>query len=240
MRTREDRILHTVSMLADSLVDDFDVVEVLQLLVDECIHLFDASAAGILLASPALELEVMVSTSERSQLIGLMQLREGEGPCVDAVTTGKDISVPDLQAAARRWPAFAAAARESGYCAIHAIPMRLRDSTIGSLNLFRGHTGELNAPDAVAARTLADIATISILQQRLVNESVLAQRQLQHALDSRVIIEQAKGYIAQSHGVDMDAAFNLIRSHARNTQTRLSSVAADITAGTLTLPQSPR
>ncbi|MDQ0726682.1 GAF and ANTAR domain-containing protein [Microbacterium sp. W4I20] len=235
MRTREDHLLQTVSALADSLVADFAVVDVLQLLVDECTALFDASAAGILLKSPDGELEVIASTNERSEFVGLMQLRAGDGPCVEAVTTGQVVSVPDLAQAADRWPTFAADARRSGYASLHAIPMRLRQSTIGSLNLFGDRVRALNEPDAIAARTFADIATISILQQRLVEESSLAQAQLQRALDSRVVIEQAKGYLAQSHGLDMDAAFQRLRAHARSTRTRLSDVAEEVVAGRLAL-----
>ena len=235
MSTREDQLLQTVGTLADSLVDDFDVVDVLQMLVEECADLFDATAAGILLASPDGHLEVIVSTSERSEFIGLMQLRAGEGPCVEAVATGKVVSVHDLRNVTARWPNFAADAGRSGFSSVHAIPMRLRNSVIGSLNLFRDRIGALNETDAAAAKTLADIATISILQQRLVEESVLAQGQLQRALDSRVVIEQAKGFIAQSHDLDMDSAFQRIRAHARSTQTRLSDVAAEITAGRLTI-----
>jgi GAF domain-containing protein len=235
MRTREDHLLQTVAALADSLVTDFDVIDLLQLLVDESTALFDASAAGILLLSPRGELEVIVSSNDRSEFVGLMQLRAGDGPCVDAVTTGRVVSVPDLAMSADQWPAFAADARKSGYAAVHAIPMRLRQSTIGSLNLFRDHTGDLNAPDAAAAQTLADIATISILQQRLVEESTIARDQLQRALDSRVIIEQAKGYLAQTHGIDMDAAFQQLRAHARSTQSRLADVAGEVVAGRLLL-----
>ncbi len=235
MRTREDHLLHTVAALADSLVDDFDVVDVLQLLVDECTELFDAAAAGILLLTPTGELEVIASTDERSEFVGLMQLRVGQGPCVEAVTSGRVVSVEDLDDIADRWPAFAADAHRSGFASLHAIPMRLRESVIGSLNLFRDRVGGLNEPDAVAARTLADIATISILQQRLVEESVIAQAQLQRALDSRVVIEQAKGYLAQSQGVDMDTAFQRMRAHARSTRARLSVVAAEIITGRLAL-----
>ena len=235
MRTREDHLLQTVGSLADSLVADFDVVDLLQLLVEECTALFDASAAGILLRSPTGELEVIASTNERSEFIGLMQLRVGEGPCVEAVTSGQVVSVADLDAIADNWPAFAADARASGFSSLHAIPMRLRDATIGSLNLFRDRVGELNEPDAVAAKALSAIATISILKQRQVEEATLAQAQLQRALDSRVIIEQAKGYLAQSRNLDMDAAFQRIRVHARSTQARLADVAAAIVAGELVL-----
>lgn len=235
MSTREDQLLQTVATLADSLVDDFDVVDLLQVLVEHCAELFDAVAAGILLVSPSGELEVIVSTSERSEFVEMMQLRAGEGPCVEAVATGQVVSVENLRDIADRWPKFSADARRSGFASLHAIPMRLRESIIGSLNLFRDRVGKLNEPDAIAAKALADIATISILQQRLVEESILTQGQLQRALDSRVLIEQAKGFIAQSHGLDMDAAFQLIRGHARSTQTRLSVVAAEITSGRLRL-----
>lgn len=235
MSTREDQLLHTVATLADSLVDDFDVVDLLQHLVEECAHIFDATAAGILLVSATGQLDVIASTNERSAFVGLMQLRAEEGPCVEAVATGRVVSVVDLGRVADRWPKFAADARLSGFSSVHAIPMRLRDSVIGSLNLFRDRIGELNEPDAAAAKTLADIATISILQQRLVEESLIAQGQLQRALDSRVVIEQAKGFIAQRHGVDMDEAFQRIRAYARSTQSRLSVVATDITTGRLSL-----
>jgi len=233
--TRELQLLGTFVTLADSLVDDFDVVDLLQRLVDECISLFDAAAAGILLLSPAHELEVIVSTSERSELVELMQLRVGAGPCVEAAMTGKVVSVDDIDAISDRWPAFAADARASGFSSIHAIPLRLRDSTLGSLNLLRDEPGALNRADAAAAQALADIATISILQQRLVEESELAQAQLQRALDSRVVIEQAKGYLAQRRNIDMDEAFARIRSHARSTQARIGVIAADIVAGRLVL-----
>ncbi|GAA1937399.1 GAF and ANTAR domain-containing protein [Microbacterium aoyamense] len=232
--TREQRLVRTFVALADSLVDDFDVVDVLQHLVDECIVLFDAAAAGILLRGPTGTLEVIASTSHRTELLELMQLRVGEGPCVEAVATGRVISVADLDSADERWPAFAQDARSWGFASVHSIPLRLRDATLGSLNLFREQTGELNAPDAAAARALADIATISILQQRLVEESGIAQAQLQRALDSRVLIEQAKGYLAQKQGLDMDAAFTRIRSYARSTQSRLAAVAAEIIAGRVT------
>lgn len=172
---REHQLLGTFVTLADSLVDDFDVVDVLQHLVDECISLFDASAAGILLLSPTNRLEVIVSTSERSELVELMQLKVGAGPCVEAATTGEVVSVDDIDQIADRWPAFAADARASGFSSIHAIPLRLRDSTLGSLNLLRDEPGALNTADAAAAQALADIATISILQQRLVEEAELAQ-----------------------------------------------------------------
>lgn len=234
-RSREDQLVGTFVTMADSLVDDFDVVDVLQHLVEECIALFDAAAAGILLMSPTQHLEVIVSTNERSEFVGLMQLRVGAGPCVEAVMTGQVVSVGDLDEIADRWPSFAHDARRSGFSSIHAIPMRLRNRTLGSLNLFRDRAGVLNQADAVAAQALADVATISILQQRLAEESSIAQAQLQRALDSRVVIEQAKGFLAQRRRVDMDEAFALMRAHSRDNRLRLASVAADVIHGRLEL-----
>jgi hypothetical protein len=233
MTQREDHLLRTVATLADFLVTDFHVVDLLQLLVEECTALFEASAAGILLVAPTGDLEVIVSTDERSEFIGLMQLRVGEGPCVEAATSGRVVSVADLDEVADRWPDFAAEARLSGFASLHAIPMRLRNATIGSLNLFRDDVGELNHADAVAAQALADVATISILQQRIVEEATVAQAQLQRALDSRVVVEQAKGYLAQRRGLDVDAAFQRMRAHSRTTRTPLAVVAAEVIADRL-------
>lgn len=235
VRTREDRLVGTFVTLADSLVADYDVVDLLQLLVEETIELFDAAAAGILLVNRAQELEVIVSTNERSEFLGLMQLRAGEGPCVEAVTTGAVVSVADMDHVEERWPLFAADARRSGFRSMHSIPMRLRDNTIGSLNLFRDRIGQLNDEDAMAAQALADVATIGILQHRIAEEAEITQTQLQNALDSRVAIEQAKGYLAHTQGIDMDAAFGRIRANARSTQRRLRDVAADVITGRLDL-----
>jgi transcriptional regulator with GAF, ATPase, and Fis domain len=233
--TREELLVHTFVSLADSLVSDFDVLELLQTLVDQATLLFDASAAGIIIGPDDAHLEVVASTSEKSRLVGLMQLEVGEGPCVEAVTTGQVVSVADVRAIADRWPAFAAQAAGAGYVSVHAIPLRLRGQVIGSLNLFREHEGVLNEADAIAAQALADVATISVLQERTIRDTTVVHDQLRHALDSRVVIEQAKGVIAHTHGVDMDEAFRLIRAEARSTSTAMPALAAEIVAGRVTL-----
>lgn len=233
--TREQHLVQTFVALADSLVSDFDVVDVLQHLVDECVSLFDASAAGILLHSHSNGLELAVSTNERSALVAHRQLRAEAGPSVEAAMTGDVVPVDDVRRIAERWPGFATEALSAGFLSTHSLPMRLRETTLGSLTLFRERPGTLNAPDATAARALADIATVSILQQRLVEESELAQAQLQRALDSRVVIEQAKGYLARRDDIDLDTAFARIRGHARATQTRIGVVAEEVIAGRLSL-----
>jgi GAF domain-containing protein len=236
--TREELLVRTFVSLADSLVSDFDVLELLQTLVDHATRLFDASASGIIIGPDDQHLEVVASTSEKSRLVGLMQLEVGEGPCVEAVTTGRVVSVADVRGIAHRWPAFAEQAAGAGYVSVHAIPLRLRGQVIGSLNLFREHEGVLNEADAIAAQALADVATISVLQERTIRDSSVVHDQLRHALDSRVVIEQAKGVIAHTHGVDMDEAFQLIRREARNTSTAMPVVAAAIVDGRVTVRAS--
>lgn len=233
--TREHRLVDTFVALTDTLVDDYDVVDLLQTLVDRAVEIFDASAAGILLLNQDHELEVLASTSEQSSFVGLLQLNAGDGPCVECFRTGAPVSAEDPAEMRRRWPAFAAAAEESGFASVHAVPMRLRDTVLGSLNLFREHEGALSPDDALAAQALTDVATISILQQRTLEQASVAQTQLQRALDSRVVIEQAKGFVAHTHHVDMGAAFTMLRQHARTTREPLVDVARAVIERRLTL-----
>lgn len=235
---REMLLVRTFVTLADSLVAGYDVIDLLQTLVDHSTELFDASAAGITLGPDDEHLQVIVSTSEESRLVELMQLRAGEGPCVEAVSTGNVVTVVDLTDMAARWPRFAAAAEASGYRSVHAIPLRLRGQTIGAMNLFRAQEGALNDDDAVAARALADVATIGVLQHRAAHDSTVVREQLQRALDSRVLIEQAKGVLTQTHRLDMSGAFRLLRDQARSTQSPLTTVATGVIDGSLQLPRA--
>ncbi|MFJ7287130.1 MULTISPECIES: GAF and ANTAR domain-containing protein [unclassified Curtobacterium] len=234
--TREHRLVDTFVALTDTLVDDYDVVELLQNLVDSVVEIFDASAAGILLVNQEQQLEVLASTSERSSFLGLLQLDSGEGPCVECFATGTTVSGRDPAEMQRRWPTFARASAESGYASVHSIPMRLRETTLGSLNLFREAEGALNRDDALAAQALTDVATISILQQRSLEHATLTQQQLQRALDSRVVIEQAKGFVAHTHQVEMDDAFAMLRAYARSHQLLLADVARAVVERRLVLP----
>ncbi|MDQ1130721.1 GAF domain-containing protein [Microbacterium sp. SORGH_AS_0888] len=171
---REARLVETFVTLTDNLVADYDVLDVLQTLVDRSVELFDAAAGAIHLVDKEGRLQLAASTSERSEFIGLLQLDAGEGPCVTAVTTGELVTSGSAEELVRGWPRFAHASRERGYVGVHAIPLRLRDEVIGSLNLFRETEGALNGPDARAAQALADVATISVLQQRTVQTATLA------------------------------------------------------------------
>jgi len=226
--TREARLLELFATLADTMVDDYDVVDLLQTLVDACQELLDASDAGILLADPAGDLELVASTSEATELVEVIQLGAEAGPCIECFVTGTAVSVPDIAAGSGKWPVFRQAALENGFAAIEAIPMRLRDTTIGTLNLLRSDTGSPPAEDLSAARAFADVATIGILHERSLREQESLSSQLQTALNSRVMIEQAKGVVSFTAGVSIPDAFTLMRKFARDHGLRLSEVAERI------------
>jgi GAF domain-containing protein len=225
--TRETQLFETIVMLADTLVADFDVVDLLQTLVDRSGDLLGAEGAGILLTGPAQRLQVIAATDDGPGLHELLLLSGEAGPCGQCVREARVVAVPDI-AALTDWPDFRDGALELGFRAVHAVPLRLRDRTIGAMGLFEETPGELDTADLSAAQALADVATIGILQERAIHEADLARRQLQHALDSRVTIEQAKGVIAYRHNVEVSEAFDLIRRYARDNRLGLSEVADQI------------
>lgn len=231
--TREERLVDVFATLADTLIDDYDVVDLLQTLVDTCVSTFEVAAAGLLLSDDGGDLEVLVSTSEESRLVETMQLSAEAGPCIESFRTGTVISVTDLEQGPPEWEAFRIAAREHGFSAVHAIPLRLRETTIGALNLFQRKGDALSGRDLRAARALADVATIGILHERTLRASDVAREQLQSALNSRVTIEQAKGILAYTHGVSMEEAFTLLRNQARSNQQPLALVARQLVDRTL-------
>jgi GAF domain-containing protein len=233
--TREDRLIDTFATLADTLVADYDVVDLLQTLVERCADLFDIAAAGILLADADGELEVIASTSEASRLVEVMQLSARAGPCVESFTTGSVVSLPNVEDCPPEWQRFRDSAREQGFAAVFAIPLRLRETTIGALNLLSSVPGALPPGDVRAAQALADVATIGILQERTLRESMSVREQLTNALTSRVVIEQAKGVLAHSRGVSMEEAFTLLRTYARTNRLLLSRVAQGLVEQTLVI-----
>ena len=232
---REKRLVATFVTLADTLVAGFDVVEMLQTLIDNSTSLFGAVQAGIMLADEDGGLSVIASTSEDNGLVALMQLPSGDGPCVESYAAGEAISVIDVRGADARWPGFEAVAAGHGIRALYGVPLRLRSNVIGTMCLFFGEPRELSAEDASAVQGLADVATIGILQERAHREQSNAREQLQNALNSRVVIEQAKGVIAQLKGWDMDSAFRLLRDYARSNNLALRDVAELVVTRRLTL-----
>jgi len=225
--TREDRLLDVFVHLADTLVDDFDVVDLLQMLVETCESTFHVSAAALLLDAGDGELDLVASTSHESRTVETIVLAAAEGPCVDAFRTGTAVVVPDLREGPG-WERFRQAGLENGFGAVHALPMRLRQTSIGALTLFENQPSRLEGRDIRAAQALADVATIGILQDRAMRESESVRLQLQNALDSRIVIEQAKGVVAYTHDVDMDEAFRRIRGHARSSRQPISEIARAI------------
>lgn len=226
--SREGALVDAFVNLADTLVAEYDVVDLLSTLAQQSRDLFTATDAGILLTGADGRLEVLAASSERSHLIGLMQLAADEGPCVEAYRSGKIVAVHGWAAIYARWPRFATSVRELGYESVLAVPMRLRDDRLGSLNLFFDHDAPSSDEDRKAAQGLADVATISILHEQTLKEQTVARDQLQRALDSRVVIEQAKGVIATAENVDMDEAFRRLRARARDSRVRISEVAREL------------
>jgi GAF domain-containing protein len=226
-------LARTLVELADSLVADFDVVELLTLLADRCVEVLDVTAAGLMLASPESSLRVMASSSEAMRVLELFEIQAQEGPCLDCYRTGEPVLNQELSGATARWPRFAPEAAAAGFAVVHALPMRLRGTVIGALNLFHVEPGPMLQADLDGAQAFADVATIAILQHRAAAEAQVLNDQLNHALNSRVVIEQAKGMVAERKGVDMEEAFSLLRAYARNHNLRLIDVATDVINGAL-------
>ena len=231
---REQLISRAFVSLADTLVDDYDVIELLTRLVGYSVELLGADAGGIMLADPSGLLRVVAASNDDAELIELMQLQNEEGPCLDCYHTAAAVSVGDLDQATDRWPAFVAAAvGQHVFRAVHAVPLRLRGEAIGALNLWRHHPGPMPIDDLALGQALADVATIAILQERAIRRGEVVNEQLQAALTSRVIIEQAKGLLAQHTQRPMDQAFDLLRRYARAHNTRLAEVARGLVERTL-------
>ncbi len=233
MVQREKLLTETFVTLADTMVKDFDVVEFLSMLSGRCVDLFDAGEAGLMLVDAEGQMQLAASSSHGMRLLELLELQHDEGPCPDAYRTGAPVQCADLRDATGRWPSFATAALDAGFRSAHALPMRLRDETIGALNLLRVEPGVLPDDDIAAAQALTDVATIGILHHRAATESDLLSEQLQYALSSRVIIEQAKGAIAHNLDLDTDQAFDVLRRYSRDNNRRLVDIAAAIIDRTL-------
>ena len=230
---RSERLAQTFVDLADTLVDDFDVLDLYALLAERCVELFEASEAGLLLADDAGTLRLVAATNEAIELVELFQLQNDEGPCLDCFRSGERILVADLGRGGATWPRFAPVARRAGFRAVHAFPLRLRDRVLGALNLFDADAREPDPSDVVAAQAMADIATIGLLQHRTIADAQALASHLSAALQSRIAIEQAKGVLAESLGIGMDEAFDRLRHHARSHGRRLSEVAEAVAAGAL-------
>jgi transcriptional regulator with GAF, ATPase, and Fis domain len=220
-----DRLAEVFVEAADTLVDEFDLIEFLQRLATHTSELFDARAAGLLLADHRGRLQLMAASDERSEMLELFQVQAREGPCQDCFTQGTAVLNADLTRAGDRWPTFAPRAVAAGYRSVHAFPLRLRNETLGALNLFGTDSGRMDATDMRIVQALADVATIGMLQQRAVQRGDDLTDQLQGALNTRIVIEQAKGMVAQTHAITPDQAFEMLRTYCRRNNLKLTDVA---------------
>ncbi|HMJ74565.1 MAG TPA: GAF and ANTAR domain-containing protein [Iamia sp.] len=234
MASREQLLVRAMVSLADTLVDEFDIVDLTATLADRCVEILDVAATGIMLASSTGGgLRVMASSSAPTRALEVFEAQVDEGPCPECYRTGALVVHEDLAADRDRWPTFTPRALEAGFRSAHAVPMRLRGTVIGALNLFRTEPGRLAEADIVVAQALADIATVAVLQHRGATEAHVLNQQLTHALDSRVTIEQAKGVLAEQAGIPVDAAFEVLRAHARRHNRKLVTLAEEVVAGGL-------
>jgi GAF domain-containing protein len=231
--TREADVMQSLVDLADTLVADYDVIDLLTGLADRCVELLGASAAGVMLASANGDLRLVASSSEAMRVVELFELQAQEGPCLDAYRTGERVAHEDLAAGTGRWPRFASVATEAGFRSAFALPLRLRDTTIGALNVFGSDPAPMDEADVMVARAFADLATISVLQQRVLTDAQRLNEQLTRALACRVLIEQAKGVVFERAGIDMAEAFARLRAYARDQNRRLTDVAQAAIDGTL-------
>ena len=224
MSAREDDIVASFVSMSGSLAQGHDINELLTQLAADCARLLDVSAVGLLLADPRGALHVVAASSERVADLEAFQAQRAQGPCHTCYLDGQPVNVPDLAAAAARWPDFAAVAAKAGVASVHAVPMRLRDATIGALNLFGGTPGSLNEADLRLAQALADVATVALIQDRAATDKNLVNEQLQNALDSRVMLEQAKGVLSYSGDLDMPTAYAVLRQYARDHNIKLTEL----------------
>jgi transcriptional regulator with GAF, ATPase, and Fis domain len=231
----EQRLAHVFVELADTLVDDFDVLDFLSMLVERCVELLDVTAAGVVLSDQKGGLRMAAASSERARLVELLGIQADDGPCLECVRTGEPVWSADLAAEDDRWPRFAPAARAAGFQATHALPMRLRRTVIGALNLLTTRSNGVGEASVQLGQALADVATIGMLQQRAIHDGTILAEQLHTALNSRVLVEQAKGVLSAHAGVDMHDAFAALRGYARSNNLRLSDLARTVAEGSADL-----
>lgn len=233
--SREQHLAGVFVELADTLVADFDVIDFLHTLTERSVELLQADAAGLILVDLHGQLQVLASTTDQARVLELFELQNSEGPCLDCFRAGQPVVNVDLAEVEARWPRFQAATTAAGFRSVHALPLRLRGQVIGAMNLFCRNQSSLSDDDVSVGQALADVATIGLLQERTVRHGEIVAEQLQAALNSRILIEQAKGVLAERTGVDVDEAFALLRAYARNNGSQLSAVAAAVISGSVTV-----
>jgi GAF domain-containing protein len=232
-----ERVAEVFVEVADTLVDEFDLIEFLQMVTTHSSELVGAASAGLLLVDGEGRLQLMAASDERAKMLELFQIQAHEGPCQDCFHHGVPVINADLRKASGVWPRFAPQAVEAGFRSVHAFPLRLRKRVIGALNLFGTGPGQMGEADVRVVQALADIATIGLLQERAIRRGEVLTEQLQAALNGRIVIEQAKGVLAQLHGCSTDEAFAMLRDHCRSHGLRLGDVARAIATDPESVPE---
>lgn len=230
MTRTEAEVTRAFVALASDLANGADLAELLGDLTEYCAGLLDVASAGLLLADQRGTLHVLAASSEQTRELEVFQVQRDEGPCLDSYRDGEPVSVPDLDAVADRWPLFTPHARRAGFFSVHALPMRVREHKLGTLGLFGTTVGALNADDLSLGQALADVASVALVQDRALSDREAINEQLQNALTSRVVLEQAKGLLAQQGDLDMVGAFQVLRHYARDHNLRLTDVARALIA----------
>lgn len=230
-----ERLADIFVEVADTLVDEFDLIEFLHNLADHAAAVSGVSSVGLLLADQHGDLHHVAASSASAKHLELFQIQNSEGPCFDCFQSREPIVVADLHEADELWPAFAPHAVSVGVRSVHAFPMRLRDRVIGAMNIFGEEPRPIDPTDAKLVQAMTDVATIAILQERAISSAETLTEQLQGALNSRIVIEQAKGVISRDYGVDVDTAFATLRTYARRNHLRLADLSHDVVNGTVDL-----
>jgi GAF domain-containing protein len=228
---REIDIIQAFTGLVDRLVDDYDVVDLTTQLTEDCARLLNVEAVGLLLADGGGALHLLAATSAEARKLEAFQLQRDEGPCLDCYHAGKPVSVADLRQETERWPRFAASAEEQGFVSVHAIPMRLRHERLGALGLFGTEPGHLADEDLQLAQGLAHVASIAIVQDTRHLDRASMLPALQAAVASRGVVEMAKGLLSETHSLDMEQAFAVLRDYASDQGQRLTDVARQVVTG---------
>jgi GAF domain-containing protein len=231
--TREEKINDAFVRVAGTLVESYDVLDLLSTLLHTCTELLGIQAGGILIADGSGQLELVASTSEEAEIVEIMIVAAGAGPCVDCFDTGAVVSVPDIDADPDSWPRFRRSALEQGFRAAHATPLRLHGEVIGAMNLLSTHPGPLSDRDAKLAQALADVATVGILHERSFRNPGIVSAQLHFALDTRILVEQAKGVLAEVRSCTMTEAFSALRAYARQHGVTLRTAAEGVVNRTI-------
>lgn len=230
-----ERLADALVDVADTLVADFDLIEFLHGVAQHATEITGGAASGVMLSGHDGVLHHVGASSEDARLLELFQIQNAEGPCLDSFRTGQPVVVPDLAQTHVRWPSFTPRALEMGMTSVYAFPMRLRDRVIGGLNIFQTHRTAILTAEGRVLQALADMATIALIQEQAVSRAEILTEQLQVALTSRIVVEQAKGAIARTFDITVDEAFDRLRTYARTSRRRLTEVAHEV----VTSPHGP-